>query len=610
MKKRFFLSLLIFIFLCALIPSDGFCSLQKKVSLKNDLVAPVVLEADNVEFDEELGLAVAEGHAVLRYLQIVLRADRITLDSDTNIVKAYAAEGKRITIKQGNTDNLVGTFIEYHLNDLTGFMDAPDGNTKVENGTLFAKSSQLEFAPPAIAHDRQWIHGKWLKKARPDDTVIKWNDASYTTCLQENPHYLLRSKKISMLPGRYIILHQPRVYIGPRYLFTLPINMLVNQRRKRRVIISVLPNYDDDKHAGIEARSRILWDTGSLDLKVGSWAAGITEYRVRLDQHITDWLSVYGGSSRSYDDDLGETKERPYWGTVLSKDGWRMETGWSQREKRSVVRRPGQKEYETTLWRDPEIKLTSPWLGLHTGSLSQYTRAKGNWGRYEETGSNSDAHTGFIERYGWGVDYYTDYPFRFGSWRISPFIKGYYWNYGYKNDDSDRQIITKLIYGIRASSGILELGSAYEQRRVSGKTAFRRGWDSYDDENTFYQRVGVKLGKNFTFSVQGIWEMTHGDAHDLTSVAYILSYNNKCCSTWTLTYNDDCTKRDSENWVTFSIAINAFPDTKYKFGSHHVTNPFTRPVPPREKGEELTMMETSGRDSLEDYEMEIPDFDI
>ncbi len=602
--------MLISVFLCTLLSCGGYCALQKKESFNKDIFSPVILEADSVGYDEEQGLAIAEGHAVLRYLQIVLRADWITLDSNTNIVRAYAAEGKRITIRQSNTDNLVGTFIEYHLNDLTGFMDAPDGNSKVENGTLFAKSSQVEFAPPTIAHEKKWMHGKWLKNSQPDDAVLKWNNASYTTCMQEKPHYLLRSKKIAMLPGRYMILYKPRVFVGSMYLFTIPINMHVNQKRKRRAVITVQPNYDEDKHAGIEARAKLMWDTGSLDLGAGYWSKGITEYRFRLDQHITKWLSVYGGSSRSYDDDLEKTKERPFWGAALSKDGWLMETGWSQREKRSVVRRPGQKEYETTLWRDPEIKLTSPWLGLHMGSFSQYARAKGTWGRFEETGSNNDAHSGFIERYGWGVDYYTDYPFRFDSWRISPFLKGYYWNYGYENDDSDRQIISKLIYGVRASSGIFEIGSAYEQRRVSGKTAFSRGWDSYDDEDSFYQRVGIRLNKNLTFAVQGIWEMSKGYTHELTSVAYILSYDNKCCANWTLTYNDDCTKRDSENWVTFSIAINAFPDTKYKVGNHYVTNPFTRPVPERKNVGELTMMEKYGRDNLEDYEMILPDFDI
>ncbi len=609
MKKRFLLLLLISVYLCVLSNSGGYCSLQKKESLKRDILSLAVLEADSVGFDEQQGLAIAEGHAVLRYLQIVLRADRVTLDTNTNIVRAYAAEGKRILVKQGNTDNLVGTFIEYHLDDLTGFMDAPDGSTKVENGTLFAKSSQLEFAPPAIAHDKNWMHGKWLRKSQPDDTVIKWNDASYTTCRQEKPHYMLRSKKISMLPGRYIILHQPRVYVGSRYLFTLPINMLVNQARKRRVVITVLPNYDDDKHAGIEARSRIMWDSGSLSLKLGYWAIGVTEYTVRLDQRINDWLSVYGGSRRSYDDDLEKTKERPFWGAFLSKDGWKMDVGWSQREKRSVVRRPGQKEYETTLWRDPEIKLTTPWVGLHTGSISQYVRGKGDWGRFEETGSNTAAHTGFIERYGWGVDYYTDYPFRFGTWRISPFVKGDYWNYGYKNDDSDRQIISKIIYGTRASRGIFEYGIAYEQRRVSGKTAFTRGWDSYDDENTLYQRVGVKLGKNFTVSVQGIWEMTHGETHDITSIAYTLSYDNKCCTRWSLTRKDDRTK-DDDNWVIFSFEINAFPDAKYRLGSHHLENPFSRPVPARRNQQDITMMERDSRDIFDDDDVDLTFFDI
>lgn len=609
MKKTCIFLLQLILLVCAFSVSEAVCAPQKKETKMDMSDSLAVLEADAVGFDEQNGMASAEGHAVLRYMGITLRADRISMDTNTNIARAYADEGKRVLIRQGETDNLEGSFLEYHLDDSTGYLEMPDGTSKVLRGAVFVKSKQVEFAPPDIAHEKKWIHGKYLKKTNPDDTVLKWNTASYTTCPEEKPHYLLRSKKISMLPGRYIVLHRPRVYAGSAYLFTMPFNMLVNQRRKRSTI-TIMPNYDDDKHAGVEVSSTVSpWEGSKLYMQVGSWAAGITEARVRFDQRVTDWFSVYGGVNRVYDDDLEETKARPFWGAVLAKDDWKMEIGWAEREKKSIVKRAGQSEYETTLWRDPEIKLTTPWVGLHTGSLSQYVRGKGNWGRFQETGTNTAAHTDFIERYGWGIDYYTEYPFRLGAWTISPFIKGDYWNYGYKNDDSDRQIISILTYGFRASQGIFEMGTAFKQRRVSGKTAFRRGWDSYDDEDSLYQRVGFKLSKNLSFAVQGIAEMTRGEPHVLTSVGYILSYDNNCCTSWSITYNDDCTK-DDDNWISVSFAINAFPDATYKFGNHSLENPFSAPVRTRRNESELTLMERDGFGTMGDDDIVLPVFDI
>lgn len=571
---------------------------------------PAVIEADQISYDEQSATASAEGHAVLRYQDLTLRADRINMESEGNVIRAWADEGKHLIIRRNTADQLRGVYLEYHLTENEGMVQLPDGSSRVINGTVFVKSESLDLAPPETAHSNKWIHGKYLKHSGENDLITKWNNASYTTCPQKAKHYMLRSKKVTMVPGRYIVLHKPRVYTGSAYLFTLPFNMLVNQRPRPNAI-RVMPAYDGDNGVGIEATCKPSWKGGRADLRATYWSEDIAEYKARIDQRITDWMSVYFGDNHEYDDDLDKTKSRPFWGTILEKDGWKFEAGWAERESRSVVRKPGQKAYDTTLWRRPELELTTPWVGVHIGDFSQYVRGKFTWGSYQETGTNKSAHTGFINRYGWGIDYYTDYPFQVGAWTLSPFYKGDYWNYGYENDDSDRQIISKSIYGIRASCGGLELGTAFEQKRVSGDTAFRTGWDSNDDTDTLYQRIGVKIGPSLRFSIQGIWDLTE-DEHDFTSMGYILTYDNNCCTKWELTVNDDVTEDNDEDWVTLTLSINAFPDANFRFGNDTLDNPFGRPggLTPKNVNRQETMMEKTGTEQAEKDEIHMPVFDV
>jgi LPS-assembly protein len=195
---------------------------------------------------------------------------------------------------------------------------------------------------------------------------------------------------------------------------------------------------------------------------------------------------------------------------------------------------------------------------------------------------------------------------------LSPFFKLDYWNYAYKNDRSDRQIITKGTVGLRASCGIFEMGTAYEQRRVSGSSAFGNGWDRVSDADTFYQRVGIKISPSLRFSAQATIDLTK-HKRELKTVDYILTYNNSCCTRWELTYHDDKLPGDKDNWFTLTFAITAFPDTAFKWGNHSVANPFGRPgkLKPRiMPGYVATMMESDGTLQAEKAEIRIPVFDL
>lgn len=579
---------------------------------------PLALEADEIGFDEMNNIAEAKGHAVLRYQNLVMRADKIVLQPKENIIRAYTVEGKKVTVVQNDpvtltSSTLIGDYLEYNIDEMYGFIDNPVGDGPAPLGRCYIDGEQMQVISSDQAHEQKWIHKKYIRSVPPESPVVKWNNASYTTCPQDEPHYHLTSKKITMVPGKYIILHTPKVYVGTKYLFTSPFNYVVNQNRDNRVRVMVLPNYEDEKGMGLEGKATVRWDTGILTLGAAYWSESIFEYTARVDQQITNWMSLYVGDNHHYDTDLEDTKSRPFWGAYFSYEGWNMEVGWAEREKRSIVRKPGQATYDTTLWRDPEIELTTPWVTLTIGDFAQYARLKGTWGRFQETGTNRNTYDGgFIDRYGWGFDYYTDYPFKIGAWTVSPFLKGDYWNYGYKNDSSDRQIISIGTIGYRAHCGIFEMGTAFRQKRVSGKSAFGNGWDKNEDTDTIYQRFGFQIGPNWNFAVQGIFDVTNHEDREWTSMGYILTYDNHDCTKWILTVNDDMTDDNDEDWVTLSLAITAFPDAHFEFGDDSLDNPFGRPgdLKPHTSGYVPTVMERDGTMADEERVSRMPKFDI
>ncbi len=610
MKKRRF-PLFLLIALASLFRAAVLDAAQMELPLQIPGTLPVKLDADEINFDEISHTVNVFGHAVVKHTDMTLNADRVAFDTQENVIRAYSVEGKKIRVaRPGNV--FAGTYFEYHINEAKGFLSEAEGQVRVVSGNVYIKGGDAETAQPESAHDWEWVHGKYLKKSSPTDSIVKWNDALYTTCRLDEPHYRFKSKNAVIVPGRVIVLRKPRLYIGKRYIMTLPFNVNVNLGKRKSTQFTILPNYDSDMRYGLEAKLKSHWNTGELEIGGGLWTKGISEYDYRLDQNMTNWMSVYAGNNHHYDEDLRETKDRPFWGMKMERWDWGLDVGWAQREERSVVKRAGRKAYDTTIWRKPEIAVTAPWIGLHMGDFSQYARFKGNWGHFQETGSRRSQYNGeFVERYGWGIDYYTDYPFKTGKWTFSPFFKIDYWNYGYENDRSDRHEITTGIVGFRASTGIWEFGTAYSQRRTSGHSAFGNGWDYLVDEDDIYQRIGVKLGPSLMFSLQAIIDITE-KPRDLTTLAYILTYDNSCCTRWELIWHEDKTVENDDNWLTLSFAINAFPGN-LKFGNDNLENPFGRPgklKPRRRTPYTPTLMERDGTLQAEDAEIRVPVFDV
>ncbi len=532
-----------------------------------------VLDALNIQYIERMGVAVADGEVIFRYGAMEARADKVLIETDSGLVRAYALPGASVVLtSEGNT--VVGDYLEYNLHSRSGFMTLPSAMAPSGRGATYIEAERVQITTAQQAHSDQWLRGRYIASSSPDSMVMRWESSKFTTCkLSEDQHYLLTSKHMVVVPGKWVIAKTPRVYLGGAYLFTYPFDYVARASRRNLNFMPML-GYDSDKELGIVSQGTLFWRNGHIDLSVGYWSTGF-EWQVKIEQTLTPWLSVYLGDDHVYDPDSETIESRPFWGANMAYAGWTMKVHWSQREQLSVTKRPGTEAYETTLWRAPEIQLNSPWMAVHTGSFSQYLRARGSWGRFQETGTQ--VQTDWTERQGWGLQYYTEYAMHLGSWDVVPFFNGQFWDYSYDDSSDSNQKISVGTLGVKFSSGDFEMGTALQQRRISGRSAFSRGWDSYSDSDSLYQRVGFRLAPNWTLQVQAIVDMSpNAKSRDLYELGYILTYDNNCCSRWIFTVKDDLSGTD-DDWYSLSFELTAFPGTAVRIGDKYLSNPFGRP---------------------------------
>jgi LPS-assembly protein len=80
--------------------------------------APILFSADEVQYDEDLGLVVAKGHVELSQREQILLADTVSYNQRTDTVTASG----HVSLLQPNGDILFGDFMELHDNLHDGFI--------------------------------------------------------------------------------------------------------------------------------------------------------------------------------------------------------------------------------------------------------------------------------------------------------------------------------------------------------------------------------------------------------------------------------------------------------------------------------------------------------
>lgn len=245
---------------------------------KNDTIhhssgidSPVEYSAkDSLVYDALTGNAILYGSANVKYQNMTLDAERISMNMDSSLVHAYGVAdslGNRTgdaVYKQGsetyNSESMTANFKT---------KKAYISNVTTEQGDGFLQSNESK---------------------RTDDGTFYIQDARYTTCDAEHPHFYLKLTKGKIRPGK-------DTFFGPAYLVVedVPLPLAVPYGffpfSKSYSSGIIMPTYGDETARGFYLREGgyYLALSDKMDLKIlgeiytkGSWGiSGETSYAKR-----------------------------------------------------------------------------------------------------------------------------------------------------------------------------------------------------------------------------------------------------------------------------------------------------------------------------------------
>ena len=516
----------------------------------------VTLNADRVSFNDETGRAFAQGNAVLTYQDTTIMAERIEYDADTQKVQAMPLPGRQIVLTNGNR-SIKGDQLEYDLNSREGVLSGAATRLPVgeNNGVLYVYGSEIDVVPWELAKERGLVKGE------PEEYMLQWRDVVLTTCTLDHPHYRLESKAITFIPGRKVTAKKPRVYLGDTYLFTSPLDYVV-QLKRRALRHSFIPyiQRSSSRGTGGGVTGTLAWDTGAASIGLSYASKAGFEFMVEVEQELNEDFSILAGVEHSWDDEWDEKVWRPYASLMYSHKGWEARINWSHNEYISD-QKDSLNKFKGRLDRRPEFIVWAPWF---KSSLYSWMRLYASYGSFKEH-LHGQAEGEVTSRYGMGFRNYAEYMM--GTVELFADTNGSAWFYD--RDNADHEILRSFT-GLRYTIGALELGTGYERQYTWGNSPMN--WDEHRERERIHQKVRFPLGREVYTAVRGSYDL---DASMIDEIIYSLQWVTDCML-WDLHYKDDRTA-GGDSYIGLTMSINAFPNSAASLGQKVDVDPFVRP---------------------------------
>lgn len=538
--KRYSLFLLTFILYIIITVIPGFA---------NDKGQEIVLDADTLTYQETTGIGVARGNVNLRLDDMNMSAPYMEIDSSRSIVRAVSESGKLVSIRQGSKI-LKGRSLHYDILKREGTLYDAEGSVPAQKGYVFMNGGRVNIVPASSAAKEGSIEDNGSIAEDEGSFVGQWHDVTLTTCTDPEPHYRVVTRRLIIIPGKRVIAKTPDIYIGKHKLFRYPFDYIVDLKKQEHNPFMPSIHYDSDKGAGLGIKPRFYPDERSVvNLTLTEWSDTGFEWKGRYTRDMGDGLSLFAESAYEYDSDVEEKEYRPEWGLNLNNNGWTGHLKWSQREPRDTELRSGE-IYRTTLWRDPEFYIRTPWWD-DPASDNTFFSLSGSWGSYEEREKSTD-------RTSWGLHLK-------GEGDLGTSIS-HYWRANYRYFDysaGDTQEVTELILGLRYSLGDIDLGSSYRRRWADGGSPL--WWDDYDELEKFYQQVDIPFVNDTRFKFRTSYNI---QTEEFNERIYQLTVDRDCLK-WIFIYRDDLVD-ENDDWAAVRLVIKAFPDTDLALDSRQV----------------------------------------
>lgn len=520
----------------------------------------VTLNADRVSFNDETGHALAEGNAILTYNDISIMAERLDYDADTQKVQAMPLPNQQVVITDGERV-IKGDNLNYDLNTQEGILTRARSAVPVgeDGGVLYIHGEDIDVMPWELAKERKLVHGE------PADYLIEWKNVVLTTCALDHPHYRLEAKKISFIPGKKLVAKRPRIYLGNKYLFTSPLDYVV-QFKRRALTHSFLPYFQrsSTRGGGVGVTGSIGWDTGNADIGV-AWASKAGwEALFEIDQDLGSNLYLSAGFEHSWDEAWNERVFRPHVALSYRYNGWDTTLRWGKNEY-IKDQKDTNTEFKGRLERKPEVIITTPYFKSSSYSWMVISAA---YGRFQET-IHGQPDGSAVTRYSIGFKNYFEKAIHDkGNVQLFSLSEGI--AMFYDNENSDHEMFRSFT-GLRYNFGSVELGTGYERQTVWGESPMH--WDQYKKRERIHQRIKFPVGREVYLGFRGSYDISE---KVLDEMFYSIQWVTDCM-VWDLHYKSDRTSGGNDT-VGLSLAIKAFPNSPASLGQDKYIDPFDRPA--------------------------------
>lgn len=538
---------------CLLFPSAGCFAAEENDPNK------VLLDADEVNYEDSTGVATAEGNVKMRNKELRLFAPAARYESDSQNVTAYSDARNDVVVFSG-TQKISGKQLDYNLGTRRGVMK--DAYGKME--AMYMKGHDINVMPLEDAVKQGLIRKSAAKKYTDDQMVAEWLGVTSTTCDFPNPHYRLVSKRVVIIPGKKTIIRNPRIYIGKKLLYTYPFDYIINANKTANKISPIVA-FESGKGVGVGISGPLdFGDWGEARIYGVYWTDGLWEAKLRYQKELAAGLTAYVESDRLFNKDDDDIMWRPKWGVDYVTNGWTFNFLMSERELIQTEMTPGQ-ETRYNVWSKPEFRATTPWFKDKTTGANY--RFIGVYGRYQDNTTESQP---WVDR--WALAAQLNGSFNVDWGVFKPYYSASYMYFDYDGGDQTQKV-TDATVGVKWSIGSISLNTRYFRRWVDGSS--KLNWDRYSDNENIYQTVSFPLPfgaswEKWKFSVTGAYDMV---TDKLAQMYYYLTYD-KHCMTWQLMLKNDIAGNDTQVGLTFFI--NAYPENALTIGTDNTSTVTTR----------------------------------
>ncbi len=268
----------------------------------------VLLDADNIDYDDENQNITATGKPILKFPQqnVILKADKMIYNKDSNILKAY---GNVELVRDGST--MYGDYMQVNMNEESAFMD--NMNTKQSFMTVTARKSEME-GDKIILHDGKIeskesyilnLQTKMIGGNNFNNMIINDEDRSSIADDVGDTSIHVKAKEIFVNAKKnndVITLKKAQIRYGDYDLFTIP-SITAHTNKKREFFEANYPEFGSRGKLGMYIGPGFVFDTplqdGStvkilpiLNNKSGIGFGGLLKYR-----SATNYTDLGYGSS-------------------------------------------------------------------------------------------------------------------------------------------------------------------------------------------------------------------------------------------------------------------------------------------------------------------------